>query len=71
MIGFELVKDKQTKERNPELRDKLEQAAFQKGVLILGCGPNSIRLCPPLVITKDQADFVVDTLEECLTSLGG
>lgn len=71
MIGFELVKDQETKERNPELRDKLEQAAFQKGVLILGCGPNSIRLCPPLVITKDQADFVVDTLEECLSSLGG
>lgn len=69
MIGFELVNDKQTKERNPELRDKLEQAAFQKGVLILGCGPNSIRLCPPLVITKDQADFVVDTLEECLLSI--
>lgn len=71
MIGFELVNDKQTKERNPELRDRLEQAAFHKGVLILGCGPNSIRLCPPLVITKDQADFVVDTLEECLSSLGG
>ncbi|BDC49068.1 acetylornithine aminotransferase [Bryobacterales bacterium F-183] len=71
MIGFELVKDQQTKERNPELRDQLEQAAFQKGVLILGCGPNSIRLCPPLVITKDQADFVVDTLEDCLTALGG
>ena len=71
MIGFELVKDKQTKERNPELRNNLEQAAFRKGVLILGCGPNSIRLCPPLVITKDQADFVVDTLEDCLTALGG
>lgn len=71
MIGFELVKDQQTKERNPELRNNLEQAAFRKGVLILGCGPNSIRLCPPLVITKDQADFVVDTLEDCLTALGG
>jgi 4-aminobutyrate aminotransferase len=40
--------------------------AFQRGLLVLGCGPNSLRLCPPLVITKDQADFAVDTLEECL-----
>jgi 4-aminobutyrate aminotransferase len=71
MIGVELVKDKETKERNPELRDALEQRAFQKGVLILGCGPNSIRLCPPLVISKDQADFVMDTLEQSLSELGG
>jgi 4-aminobutyrate aminotransferase len=66
MIGFELVRDQQTKERAPELRTRLEQMAFERGLLILGCGTNSIRLCPPLVITKEQADFAVDTLEECL-----
>ena len=66
MIGFELVKDQQTKERYPELRDKLEQMAFERGLLILGCGPNSIRFCPPLVISQDQADFCLDTLETCL-----
>jgi 4-aminobutyrate aminotransferase len=70
MIGFELVKDQESKERHPELRDRIEQMAFERGLLILGCGPNSIRLCPPLVITKDQADFVVSTLEEILTQLG-
>lgn len=69
MIGFELVKDQESKERHPELRDRIEQMAFQRGLLILGCGPNSIRLCPPLVITKDQADFVISTLEEILTQL--
>ena len=66
MIGFELVYDQRTKQRAPELRDRLETLAFQRGLLILGCGPNSIRLCPPLVITKDQADWAIDTLEECL-----
>ena len=66
MLAFELVRDKVTKERYPELRDRLEELAFERGLLILGCGPNSIRLCPPLVITKDQADFALDTLEECL-----
>jgi 4-aminobutyrate aminotransferase len=66
MIGFEMVYDKQTKERAPELRDQLEMMAFERGLLILGAGPNSIRLCPPLVITRDQAAYAIDTLEQCL-----
>jgi 4-aminobutyrate aminotransferase len=69
MIGFELVYDQQTKKRAPELRDRIVSMAFERGLLILGCGPNSIRLCPPLVITQDQADWAIDTLEECLKSL--
>ncbi len=67
MIGFELVRDQVTKERAPDIRDRLENMAFERGLLILGCGQNTIRLCPPLVITRDQADFALDTLEECLT----
>lgn len=66
MLGFELVRDQQSKERFPELRDRLELMAFERGILILGCGPNSIRLCPPLIFTRDQAEFCLDTLESCL-----
>lgn len=66
MIGVEFVHDHETRERFPQLRDQLETMCFERGVLVLGCGPNSLRLCPPLVITKDQADFAVDTLEACL-----
>ncbi|HYP06965.1 MAG TPA: acetyl ornithine aminotransferase family protein [Bryobacteraceae bacterium] len=69
MIGFELVYDQGTKQRAPQLRDELELLAFERGLLILGCGQNSIRLCPPLVITQEQAGWAVDTLEECLTLL--
>jgi 4-aminobutyrate aminotransferase len=66
MIGFELVLDQKTKERAPELRDRIQSLAFERGLLVLGAGRNAIRLCPPLVITRAQADFAVDTLEECL-----
>lgn len=69
MIGFEVVMDQATKERAPEMRDRLESMAFDRGLLILGCGPNSIRLCPPLVINRDQAEFALDTLESCLQTL--
>lgn len=69
MIGFELVRDRQTKEPAPKLRGKLEKMAFERGLLILGCGPSSIRLCPPLVISQSQAGFALDTLEQCLKIL--
>ena len=46
--------------------DRIEALAFERGLLILGAGRNSIRLCPPLVISADQADFALDTLEECI-----
>jgi 4-aminobutyrate aminotransferase len=69
MIGIEFVRDQSTKERAPDLRDRLEYMCFERGVLVLGSGPNSLRICPPLVITKDQADFAVDTIEECLREM--
>ncbi|MBZ5612216.1 MAG: acetyl ornithine aminotransferase family protein [Acidobacteriia bacterium] len=66
MIGIEIVHDQESKERAPELRDRLVTLAFERGLLVLGAGRNAIRLSPPLIITRDQADFAVDTLEECL-----
>jgi 4-aminobutyrate aminotransferase len=66
MIGIELVRDQQTKEKAPELRDRVLRQAFERGLLVLGAGDNTIRLCPPLVITRDQCDFAMETLEECL-----
>ena len=63
MIGIELIRDKASRERATDKRDKLEQLAFERGLLVLGCGPNTIRLCPPLVITQEQADFAMNTLE--------
>jgi 4-aminobutyrate aminotransferase len=66
MIGIELVRDQVTKERAGDLRDRLVQMCFERGLLVLGAGPNTIRLCPPLVINKNQADFAVQTIEECL-----
>jgi 4-aminobutyrate aminotransferase len=66
MIGIELVRDRETKQKAPELRDRVLSQAFERGLLVLGAGDNTIRLCPPLVITRDQCDFAMETLEECL-----
>jgi 4-aminobutyrate aminotransferase len=68
MIGVEMVRDQTTREKAPELRDRVVQLAFQRGLLVLGAGDNSLRLCPPLVITREQCAFALETLEECLTA---
>jgi len=66
MIGIEIVRDQDTKEPAPKLRDSIEDLAFSKGLLVLGAGANTIRLAPPLVINEEQADFAMDTLEACI-----
>jgi 4-aminobutyrate aminotransferase len=66
MIGVDIVKDKTTKEYAATERDQIIERAFEKGLLFLGCGPSSIRLCPPLVVTKEEADVALDVLEECI-----
>ena len=69
MLGIELVRDQETKEKAPQLRDAVVQMAFERGLLILGAGDNTLRLCPPLIINRDQCDFALDTLEECLKAV--
>jgi 4-aminobutyrate aminotransferase len=70
MIGVEIVKDKATKEYGAAERDRIVELAFERGVLFLGCGPSTVRLCPPLVVTKEEADVAVDVLEECIKIVG-
>jgi 4-aminobutyrate aminotransferase len=64
MIGIEMVKDPERKEKAIEERNKVIQACFKKGLLILGCGENVIRLSPPLIITEREADTALTILEE-------
>jgi len=66
MIGVELVRDRATKERASKERDAVESEAFTRGLLVLGAGRNALRLCPPLVLTKGQADVVLKILDESI-----
>lgn len=70
MVGMELVTDRAKKTKAVKLRDAVVDRAFYHGLIILGCGENSIRFSPPLVITEAQTDKAIDilakTLDECL-----
>src|SRR6201998_4614652 len=69
MIGVELVKSKTTREPASALRNRVETLCFEKGLMILGCGETSIRLCPPLIVSEEEAMVALDILEDCLTQV--
>lgn len=69
MIGIELVRDPAIKVRAIEERNALVQAMFRRGVLVLGAGRNALRLAPPLVLTRSQADSVLRVMDEALTEV--
>lgn len=67
MIGIELVKDKATREPATELRNRVETLAFERGLMVLGCGETSLRLAPPLIVTREEAAVALDILEDALS----
>jgi 4-aminobutyrate aminotransferase len=67
MIGIELVKDKTTREPAAALRNRVETLAFERGLMVLGCGETSLRLSPPLIVSEQEATVALDILEEALT----
>lgn len=69
MIGVEIVKDQQTKEPAGAWRDRLAELAFERGLLILGCGESSIRLAPPLIVKEEEAAIALDIFEECVAKI--
>jgi 4-aminobutyrate aminotransferase len=67
MIGIELVKDKATREPAAELRNRVETLAFERGLMVLGCGETTLRLAPPLVVSEEEATVALNILEDALT----
>ena len=61
MIGLDLP--------DHDAAGELERACFERGLLVLTCGERSVRLAPPLVITREQADVAVDILADALSSM--
>jgi 4-aminobutyrate aminotransferase len=66
MIGMEIVEDRAGMKPSPDLRDKIVMACFHRGLLILPCGPSSLRFVPPLIIGKEEANIALEIFEESL-----
>jgi 4-aminobutyrate aminotransferase len=68
MLGLDIVKERSTRARNPELRDAIVVECFKRGLLVLGAGTSTIRLSPPLLIDEEQADCAVRLLSESISA---
>lgn len=66
MQAAEFVKNPRTRERDPKLREAVADEAFKRGLVLLGCGRNSIRFIPPLVVSAKQVDKGMEILEVAL-----
>ena len=68
MLGVEFVKGSGDDPHAPdaELRDRIEMACFNKGLIILGCGSNSIRWSPPLILAKENVDVALEIFDEAI-----
>ncbi len=67
MIGVEFVKSQQTREPDHDLRERVVQHAFERGLLTLGCGRNTIRISPPLNITRSEMDAGLEIFDEAIS----
>lgn len=68
MIGVEFVKDQTSRRPDPEMRDRVEVASFERGLILLGCGPNAIRWSPPLILTKENVDVALEIFDAAIAA---
>ena len=66
MVGAELVKDRVSKEPDPDLRNLIVEVCYEHGLLMLGCGANSLRFIPALNIPRELLDEGLDLFERAL-----
>lgn len=71
MIGVEFVEDRASMKIAPDLRDRVEVACFERGLILLGCGTNTIRWSPPLIITRENVDVALEIFDEAITATKG
>lgn len=69
MIGVEIVKDKKSKRYGHEEAGRILCKAEEKGLVLLMVGKSVIRMCPPLVLTKEQAEKGLDIFEDAVRSV--
>ena len=69
MVGMEMVLNHDTKQPAVEQRDRLIDICFGKGLLLLGCGENTVRFSPPLIINRHQIETAVNIIDEALSEI--
>ena len=69
MIGAEIVENKKTKASAPKKAEEIIMRSWKRGVAVITCGKSTIRIAPPLTITKDLVDSALDILIDTMTEV--
>lgn len=69
MQAAEIVKDRETREPDKQLRDRLLEGCFHRGLMLLSCGESTIRFCPPLIVDTDEIEVGLEIFGEVLTRM--
>jgi 4-aminobutyrate aminotransferase len=64
MIGLEIVESKETKKPTPEKVSEIMVRSWKRGVAVITCGTSTIRVAPPLNITRELVDSALEILED-------
>jgi len=67
MIGVEFVEDQDSKQPAHDLQERIVNLAFERGLLMLGCGRSAIRISPPLSVSRSEIDDGLEIFEEAIT----
>jgi 4-aminobutyrate aminotransferase len=69
MVALEIVEDSASKKPCIDLRNKIIQKCFKKGLLLLGAGKSVLRFMPPLVVTQDDVDVAIEILDDTIQEI--
>ena len=64
MLGVEFIKE--NGDADAELRDRIEMACFNRGLIILGCGTSTIRWSPPLILSRENVDVALEIFDAAI-----
>jgi 4-aminobutyrate aminotransferase len=64
MIGMEIVEDKESKKPAPQKVSEIMMRSWKRGINVITCGASTIRIAPPLVITRELVDSSLDIIED-------
>ena len=69
LLGADLVRDRQSREADTAKAERVQTALLERGVVVGLCGRehNVLKINPPLCVTEEDADFLVDALDVALT----
>lgn len=71
MVGVEFIEDADSKKPAHNLRNRVVEACYNRGLLVLGAGANVLRFMPPLIVDRAGVERALEIFESALSEVVG